>query len=119
MYFSTMSRYTVALISLVIVGVQGLDNGLALTPPMGWMHWERFRCLTDCKAYPDECISENLFKAMADRMASDGYLNAGYEYIIIDDCWASKERDDSGRLQPDPDRFPSGIKSLADYGNQA
>lgn len=33
-----------------------LDNGLALTPPMGWMHWQRFRCVTDCEVYPDECV---------------------------------------------------------------
>lgn len=52
---------------------------------------------------------------MADLMVSDGYLDAGYEYIIIDDCWASKKRDENNRLQPDPDRFPSGIKALADY----
>jgi len=33
-----------------------LDNGLARTPPMGWLTWERFRCNTDCKNYPDTCI---------------------------------------------------------------
>ncbi|KAJ8924358.1 hypothetical protein NQ315_007154 [Exocentrus adspersus] len=95
--------------------VPALDNGLALTPPMGWMHWQRFRCLTDCVAYPDECISEKLFRTMADHLVSDGYLEAGYEYVIIDDCWASKKRDNNSRLQPDPDRFPNGIKALADY----
>lgn len=52
---------------------------------------------------------------MADHLVSDGYLEAGYEYIIIDDCWASKQRDNNSRLQPDPDRFPNGIKDLADY----
>jgi hypothetical protein len=95
--------------------VSSLDNGLALTPPMGWMHWERFRCIIDCDNYPDDCISEQLFRAMADRLAEDGYLEAGYEYLIIDDCWLATERDSEGRLQPDPDRFPNGIKALADY----
>ncbi len=33
-----------------------LDNGLALTPPMGWMAWQRFRCTVDCQNFPDECI---------------------------------------------------------------
>ncbi|XP_044265699.1 alpha-N-acetylgalactosaminidase-like [Tribolium madens] len=92
-----------------------LDNGLALTPPMGWMHWERFRCITDCATYPTDCISERLFRDMADKMASDGFLDAGYEYVIVDDCWLAMERDSEGRLQPDPGRFPSGIKALADY----
>lgn len=48
-------------------------------------------------------------------MVEDGYLEAGYEYVIIDDCWLAKTRDENGRLQADPDRFPSGIKNLSDY----
>ncbi|XP_022091561.1 alpha-N-acetylgalactosaminidase-like isoform X2 [Acanthaster planci] len=47
--------------------------------------------------------------------AAGGYKDAGYEYINLDDCWMSRERDAQGRLQPDPKRFPSGIKNLADY----
>ena len=52
---------------------------------------------------------------MADRLVNDGYLAAGYEYIIVDDCWLSMSRDSQNRLQPDPKRFPSGIRALADY----
>lgn len=33
-----------------------LDNGLALTPPMGWLAWQRFRCNTDCLNDPKNCI---------------------------------------------------------------
>ncbi|KAG8243609.1 hypothetical protein J6590_042011 [Homalodisca vitripennis] len=95
--------------------VECLNNGLALTPPMGWLSWERYRCITDCDLYPDECISEWLFRNVSDLMVSEGYAEAGYEYVIIDDCWLAKTRDENGRLQPDPDRFPSGIKALADY----
>jgi len=60
---------------------------------------------------------EKLFKDMADEMASGGFREAGYEYVIIDDCWLAKQRDADGRLQPDPERFPSGIRALADYVN--
>ncbi|XP_071951372.1 alpha-N-acetylgalactosaminidase-like isoform X4 [Antedon mediterranea] len=109
-----MLQCLVVLVSLV-VSVHGLDNGLALTPPMGWMSWERFRCNIDCKNQPNDCIGEKLFMDMADRMVEDGFKDAGYEYVNIDDCWASKERDSAGKLQADPDRFPSGIKKLADY----
>ena len=42
--------------------IPGLDNGLSLTPPMGWLSWERFRCNTDCEHDPEFCIGENLFK---------------------------------------------------------
>ena len=48
-------------------------------------------------------------------MVSKGFLKAGYEYIIVDDCWLSHERDHNGELQPDPERFPSGMKALGDY----
>ena len=61
------------------------------------------------------CFSENLYKAQAGRMVADGYKDAGYVYVNIDDCWPSKERDSQGRLVADPERFPSGIKALADY----
>ncbi|KAH1006647.1 hypothetical protein HUJ05_007357, partial [Dendroctonus ponderosae] len=104
-----------AVLLVSVAHIQALDNGLALTPPMGWMHWQRFRCVTDCHAYPNDCISEQLFRDMADHMVADGFKSAGYEYVIIDDCWASKERDNNSRLQPDPLRFPSGIKALSDY----
>lgn len=52
---------------------------------------------------------------MAELMASDGWKDAGYEYLCIDDCWMAPERDSKGRLQADPQRFPSGIKHLANY----
>ncbi|KAK6172590.1 hypothetical protein SNE40_016215 [Patella caerulea] len=92
-----------------------LDNGLALTPPMGWLSWERFRCNVDCVNDPDNCISEKLIKQMADLMISEGYKDAGYEYVCSDDCWQSMSRAANGSLVADPQRFPSGIKGLADY----
>ncbi|XP_068689821.1 alpha-N-acetylgalactosaminidase-like, partial [Montipora foliosa] len=95
--------------------VRSLDNGLALIPPMGWMAWERFRCNINCKEDPENCISEKLFMQMADHIAEDGYKEAGYMYISIDDCWASHNRTSDGQLQPDPLRFPSGIPALANY----
>jgi len=105
----------VALLSLVSAA-SALQNGLARTPPMGWMAWQRFRCNIDCENDPKNCISEKLFMDMADRIAADGYKEAGYEYVNIDDCWAAKERDPKTmKLMPDPKRFPSGMKALADY----
>ena len=52
---------------------------------------------------------------MADLVVSDGYQDVGYTYVNIDDCWLSHERDRYGRLQPDHERFPSGIKALGEY----
>ena len=80
------------------------DNGAALTPPMGWNSWNKFGCN----------VSEEMIKSMADAMVSSGMKDAGYQYVVIDDCW-QVSRDENGFIVPDPQRFPSGIKALADY----
>eukprot|EP01003_Olkasia_polycarbonata_P003061 NODE_162_length_1323_cov_114.195447_g129_i0.p1 GENE.NODE_162_length_1323_cov_114.195447_g129_i0~~NODE_162_length_1323_cov_114.195447_g129_i0.p1 ORF type:complete len:406 (+),score=114.91 NODE_162_length_1323_cov_114.195447_g129_i0:29-1219(+) len=100
-----------------LFAVCAADNGLARTPPMGWMSWEIFRCQIDCANHPDACINEKLYKTMTDHIVSDGYLAAGYKTVSIDDCWENKtpERDSQGRLAPNPQRFPSGMKALGDY----
>jgi alpha-galactosidase len=84
--------------------VQAHDNGLAKTPPMGWNSWNKFACN----------VSEKLIKEMADAMVTSGMRDAGYIYLVIDDCWQI-DRDAQGNIQPDPQRFPSGMKALADY----
>lgn len=86
--------------------VYALDNGLAETPPMGWNSWNYFRCYD---------VNEDVIKETADAMVESGMKDAGYEYVVIDDCWQAFERDENGNLQANPDRFPSGIKALADY----
>lgn len=78
---------------------------LKLTPPMGWNSWNTF----------GENINESLIFETADRMADSGLLGCGYEYLVIDDCWALKERDSRERLLPDPAKFPHGMKAVADY----
>lgn len=86
-----------------------------ITFEQGWLSWERFRCETDCKKYPEACISERLIKETADVIAVDGFRDAGYQYVILDDCWLATSRDAAGQLQPDATRFPSGIRALASY----
>nr|XP_006815607.1 PREDICTED: alpha-N-acetylgalactosaminidase-like [Saccoglossus kowalevskii] len=108
--------YTLAAFYLVQI-VTALDNGLARTPPMGWNDWERFRCNIDCNNDPNNCIGEKLFRDMIDRIASGGYKDVGYEYVNLDDCWMSHERDENNRLTANSTRFPNGIKSLADYAH--
>jgi alpha-galactosidase len=77
---------------------------LAPTPPMGWNSWNKFACQ----------VSEDLIKSVADAIATNGMKEAGYQYVVIDDCWQVK-RDENGNIVADPERFPSGIKALADY----
>ncbi len=78
---------------------------LALTPPMGWNSWNTFG--TD--------INEKLVKEIADAFVKYGLKDAGYEYIVLDDGWMAPQRDSCYNLVPDPEKFPNGIKALADY----
>lgn len=88
--------------SFVLFAQKNMD--LAKTPPMGWNSWNKFGC----------DVSEKLIREMADAFVSNGLKDAGYEYIVIDDCWQVR-RDGNGIIIPDSSRFPSGIKALADY----
>lgn len=109
--------YGIVVLCAGLQWTSSLDNGLARTPPMGWINWERFTCQTDCTNYPEDCVSERLFRSIIDRVAQDGYLEAGYEYVNIDDCWSELARDDSRRLVPDRSRFPNGLSGLAKYAH--
>lgn len=78
---------------------------MGFAPALGWNSWNTFTW----------DINEQLIRDVADVFVTEGYLNAGYEYIVIDDCWSLKERDAEGNLVADPAKFPSGMKALADY----
>ncbi|MGN0641711.1 MAG: glycoside hydrolase family 27 protein [Huintestinicola sp.] len=74
-------------------------------PPMGWNSWNTFTWN----------INAELIIQAADAFVEQGYKDAGYEYIVIDDCWSEKQRDKNGCLVPDKNKFPDGIKPVADY----
>src|SRR6266403_1824169 len=99
-----LSVVVVIFLSSFPLAARAWDNGVALTPPMGWNSWNKFGCN----------VSEDMIKSMADAMVTSGMKDAGYEYVVIDDCW-QVERDQAANIVPDSKRFPSGIKALADY----
>lgn len=92
------------LILFTSVGHAQKFEELAKTPPMGWNSWNKFGC----------DINEKLVMEVADAMVSSGMKDAGYEFIVIDDCW-QVDRDSEGNIIADPERFPSGMKALADF----
>ncbi|HJZ46357.1 MAG TPA: glycoside hydrolase family 27 protein, partial [Roseiflexaceae bacterium] len=83
---------------------RALDDGTARTPPMGWNSWNHFGC----------DVTEQLIKHTADAMVASGMRDAGYQYVVIDDCW-QVSRDSQGAIVADPQRFPSGMAALGDY----
>ncbi|MGW5606672.1 glycoside hydrolase family 27 protein [Streptomyces sp. NPDC003753] len=77
----------------------------ALTPPLGWNSWNSFGCGVD----------ETQVRQAADAMVSSGMKDAGYQYVVVDDCWFDPQRDSAGNLRANPTKFPSGMKALGDY----
>lgn len=80
-----------------------MHNALAATPQMGWDNWNAFGC----------DVSQNLLVGTAERMVEIGLRDAGYYYVILDDCW-SNGRFDNGSLKPDFAKFPNGMAAIAD-----
>lgn len=94
-----------ALAALMITPAFGQETSkFAATPQMGWNSWNKFGVN----------INEDLIKATADKMVELGLVDAGYIYLNLDDGWHG-ERDEQGFIQVDPQKFPSGMKALADY----
>jgi alpha-galactosidase len=91
-------------LALLGAGRLPLDNGLARTPPMGWNSWNHFGC----------DVSAKLIRETADAVVASGMRDAGFQYVVIDDCW-QVARDRAGRIVADSARFPGGMKPLADY----
>mmetsp|Transcript_19952 Transcript_19952/g.55463 ORF Transcript_19952/g.55463 Transcript_19952/m.55463 type:complete len:513 (-) Transcript_19952:397-1935(-) len=81
-----------------------LDNGLGRTPALGWNSWNTLACSVD----------EEAVMAAADLMVSLGLKDAGYKYVNVDDCWQG-DRLPNGTITADPEKFPSGMKALAEY----
>ena len=78
---------------------------LAKTSPMGFNTWNTF----------GSDINEQMMLEITDVIVEQGYRDAGYQYVVIDDCWSLRERDENGCLVADPEKFPHGMKYVADY----
>ena len=87
---------------------QAVEPSLAPTPPMGWNSWNCFK----------KEIDEKKIRAIADAMVRSGMREAGYVYLVLDDAWMANSRDENGRLQADPEKFPSGMRALRDYAHE-
>lgn len=103
---------TIVLAALCFAPVAALDNGLARTPPMGFSTWSVFR----------KDVSDGLVRELADALVSTGLASAGYDYLLVDDGWFAKgcescmpARNETGHLNADPQKFPSGLGATADY----
>src|SRR5438874_2247850 len=103
-FFMLMVFVTSQVVGTLFAQQNPVSKGLALTPPMGWNTWNKFACN----------VSDELVRGMADAMVKSGMKDAGYQYVVIDDCW-QVSRDANGTIVVDSQRFPNGMKAVADY----
>ena len=75
--------------------INSLDNGLGLTPQMGWNPWNKFGCE----------INETIVEETINKMVENGLKDAGYKYINLDDCWQNYTRNENGEIQIDEVKF--------------
>ena len=87
-------------------------------PIRGWSSWTQFRCH----------VNETLVLEMGRAIVASGLAEAGYNYVLLDDCWTQCDeltqpegtcakaaaRDQQGRIPYDRAKFPHGMKSLTD-----
>jgi alpha-galactosidase len=102
---------TAAALAMVTVApdrpvAQAAPGSPALTPPLGWNSWNSFACAG---------VNETVIRQATDTMVSSGMRDAGYQYVVVDDCWFDPQRDPQGNLRAHPTKFPSGMKALGDY----
>ncbi|KAL1631826.1 hypothetical protein SLS56_004188 [Neofusicoccum ribis] len=105
---SSLSAAFIALLAVVhaadpVIPGASSYNGLNLVPQMGWDNWNAFHC----------DVSEQLLLETAQAMVDYGLRDLGYQYVILDDCW-SAGRNESGYLVPIKDKFPNGMRYVAD-----
>ncbi|KAK7975444.1 hypothetical protein PG989_013907 [Apiospora arundinis] len=100
------TKRTAALTAVLAGGVAAINNGLAITPPMGWNNWNAFGC----------DVSEHLLLSTSEQIVSLGLRDLGYQYVVLDDCWQQESgRDQNGKLQPELSKFPNGMKAISDH----
>eukprot|EP00052_Salpingoeca_macrocollata_P011922 m.92005 g.92005 ORF g.92005 m.92005 type:complete len:455 (+) comp18261_c0_seq3:3-1367(+) len=104
MYERKRTMKLVALVFLLAAPSLQLDNGLGLTPPLAWSSWNFFA----------NGVNESVVLETADALISTGLRAVGYEYVNIDAGYLLHSRDASGHLQVNPEKFPHGMKFVAD-----
>ncbi|MFC2113021.1 glycoside hydrolase family 27 protein [Bacteroidota bacterium] len=107
----TIIKHTLLLLILAILstGINAQKKPeLASSPPMGWNSW-------NWHGKPE--INEKVVMQTIDAMVYGGLLDAGYNYLVIDGGWRDTKLGPKGELLAHPQKFPGGIKMLADYAH--
>ena len=80
-----------------------LNDGVGRLPAMGYDTFNAFGC-----SYNSSSVL-----AQAEAMERHGLVDAGYNILILDDCYALKERNSSGYMVADLTKFPHGLPAFS------
>jgi alpha-galactosidase len=105
--FTVLIAAGIALHSSLSTGAQ-IRHNLAPSPPMGWNSWNW---------WGKEQINEQLILESIDAIVETGLRDAGYEYVVVDGGWRDAKLGKDDELLANPEKFPSGMKALADYAH--
>ena len=97
-----------ALATMALLSKSGVQAVLydATTPTMGWSSWYALGC--------EDMTAEKVME-QAELMLDSGLHDLGFEYVLVDDCWQERARNQLGFLDADKKRFPNGFKEISDY----
>jgi alpha-galactosidase len=91
----------IAALLVLVPFVASLNNGVAITPPMGF------------NSYMSGISGESGLASIADFFVSSGMHKSGYTYVNTDEGWEEKTRDPStGELQWSAKAYPSGLPTF-------
>ena len=83
----------------------GLDNGLELSPAMGYSSWN------DCASE----VTEARIRQVTKNFIDTGLAAKGFVHINIDEGWLLERNATTGALVEDRVKFPSGMKALGEW----
>lgn len=98
-------RAIVTIIYVSFYSVHGLNNGLGLSPPLGYSSWN------DCASQ----VTEERIKNVTRHFIETGLAAKGYVHINVDAGWLLARNNITGELIEDRKKFPSGMKALGDW----
>jgi alpha-galactosidase len=80
---------------------------------MGWNTWNWMQDSATYRARVAD-LTQDAVLACARALVDCGMRDAGYRYVVLDDCWQAPRRAPDGTLAEHPERFPDGIAALAE-----
>ena len=80
-----------------------------LLPIMGWSSWNHFG---------SEEINEEVCLRQMELLDEYGLAELGYTYLNIDDGWQGGRDPDTGLVRANPEKFPNGMKYIADAAHE-